>query len=128
MVRMATPARVNLIASWTTAWSKRVLPSANVDDNKDQTPSPLIVATGRQLAAERVAAGLSLRQLSAKSGVSVESLTRYEHAKRVIPLEVLGKIADALGLRPSAIVLAAEARVDREAAEPGTKADEGVST
>jgi ribosome-binding protein aMBF1 (putative translation factor) len=108
--------RVTFLAGWTIALSKRVLPSAHVDDNKDQTPSPLIVATGRQLAAERVAAGLSLRQLSAKSGVSVESLTRYEHAKRVIPLEVLGKIADALGIRPSAIVLAAEDRVEREAA------------
>lgn len=95
--------------------SKRVLPSAYVDDNKDQTPSPLIVATGRQLAAERVAAGLSLRQLSARSGVSVESLTRYEHAKRVIPLEVLGKIADALGIRPSQLVAAAEERMARDA-------------
>lgn len=103
------------MAGWTIALSNRVLPSANVDDNKDQTLSLLNIALGRQLAAERTAAGLSLRQLSALSGVSVESITRYEHAKRDIPMPALGKLAAVFKLRPSQLVAAAEERMEREA-------------
>jgi transcriptional regulator with XRE-family HTH domain len=103
------------MAAWTIALSKRVLPSAYVDDNSPQTLSPLNVALGRQLAAERTAAGLSLRRLSALSGVSVESITRYEHAKRDIPMPALGKLAAVFNLRPSQIVAAAEERLEREA-------------
>lgn len=90
-----------------------------MDDNKPQGPSPLTIATGRQIAAERVAAGYSLRQLSALSGVSVESITRYEHAKREIPLQALGRIAEALKIAPSALLASAELRRDRDAIQQG---------
>jgi transcriptional regulator with XRE-family HTH domain len=86
-----------------------------VDDNTAQGPSALTIATGRQIAAERIGARYSLRELSALSGVSVESLHRYELAKRDVPLKALAQIAEALGLRPSEIMAAAEARMERDA-------------
>ena len=86
----------------------------DVNDNTAQKPSALTVATGRQIAAERTAAGYSLKELSAISGVSVESLHRYELAKRDAPLKALAQIADALGMRPSQLMAAAEQRADRD--------------
>lgn len=81
---------------------------------RPQAPSALTVAAGRQIAAERVAAGHSLRELSALSGVSVESLHRYEHAQRDVPMKALAQIAAALGLRPSLLIIRAEERAARD--------------
>ena len=75
----------------------------------------LVVAFGRVLAAERTAAGYSLQELSKRSGLSVESLHRYEHAKREVRLGDLRKITDALGVTPSELVTAAERRAARGA-------------
>ena len=79
----------------------------------NKKPGALTIALGRQLAAERTAAGYSLRELSALSGVSVESLHRYEHAQRDIQLRLLERIADALGMPAWKILAAAEERVAR---------------
>lgn len=78
--------------------------------NETQRASALTIATGRQIAAERYAAGYSLKEFAALSGVSAESLHRYELAKRDAPLEALAKIAAALGLRPSELMARAEVR------------------
>lgn len=81
----------------------------------DHTEQDLVIAFGRVLAAERTAAGYTLRELSERSGVSTESLHRYEHARREIRLGDLRKVAEALGVTPSGMVDAAERRAGREA-------------
>jgi transcriptional regulator with XRE-family HTH domain len=91
-----------------------------MDENK--TPSALAIATGRQIAAERTAAGYSLREFAALSGVSAESLHRYEHAQRDAPLKALVQIADALGIPVSRILVRAEERV----ADAAARSDPGV--
>ena len=95
--------------------SKRHVALSAVDTNQPRDASALIAALGRQIAAERTAAGHSLRDFSELSGVSVESLHRYEHGKRDIPYGTLQKIAAALNMRPSALMLAAEERAARDA-------------
>jgi len=77
---------------------------------ENQRASALTIATGRQIAAERTAAGYSLKEFAALSGVSAESLHRYELAKRDAPLKALTQIAEALGLRPSQLMARAEER------------------
>lgn len=85
-------------------------------ENKPQTPSPLTVAFGRQIAAERTAKGYSLREFAAMTGISPESLHRYEKGKRDAPLKAVGLIANALGMTGAQLVALAELRADRDAA------------
>lgn len=80
----------------------------------ENSADDLVAAFGRELIAERTAAGYTLRELAERSGVSVESLHRYEHAKREIRLGDLRKVAKALGLTPSEMIDAAERRAARE--------------
>lgn len=82
--------------------------------NDNQKPSALTVALGRQIAAERTAAGHSIREFAARSGMSPESVWRYENAERTVPLEKLNQIAAALGLLPSHLLASAEERASRE--------------
>lgn len=89
--------------------------SVYMDYSDAQFDAALLIALGRQLAAERTAAGLSQRDLAKRAGVSPEAIYRYENGKRDIPMKVLNAIAVALGLRPSQILLAAEERAGRDA-------------
>ena len=57
------------------------------------------VALGRRLRAHRMAAGLSLRELSSCVPVSAQALSQYEHGRTRPRREVLGFLADALGTR-----------------------------
>lgn len=79
--------------------------------------SALQRALGRQLAAERNGAGLSIEALAERSGVHKNSIGRYERAERDIPLKALGQIADALGILPSQLMLGAEVRAARDAGD-----------
>lgn len=73
-----------------------------------------VLAVGRRIAAERHAAGYSQRDFAKVSGVSKESLQRYEHGERQAPLGTLFKIADALGIEPEDLMRAARAQTVRE--------------
>jgi transcriptional regulator with XRE-family HTH domain len=75
----------------------------------------LVRAMGRQIAAERVAAKMSQATLAERVGITQKSLGRYERGERDIQLKTIGRIADALGLPPSQIMLAAEERAERDA-------------
>ena len=57
------------------------------------------VALGRRIRAHRVAAGLSLRELSSRVPVSAQALSQYEHGRTRPRSEVLEVLADALGTR-----------------------------
>lgn len=75
----------------------------------------LAIALGRQIAAERTAAGISAEKLAEKVGINKNSLGRYERAERDIPLVVLAGITSALGLAaPSDLMRAAEERAARD--------------
>lgn len=75
----------------------------------------LAVALGRQIAAERTAAGISAEKLAAQVGINKNSLGRYERAERDIPLPVLTSIANALGMTaPSDLLRSAEVRAARD--------------
>lgn len=82
-------------------------------------PSALLRALGRQIAAERNGAGLSIEALAERAGVHKNSIGRYERAERDIPMETLGQIAEALGLRPSQLMTRAEERAGADAARSG---------
>lgn len=70
----------------------------------------LVHALGRQIAAERVAKGLTQEQLASMAGIAKKSLTRYENGERDPQLWAIVKIADALGIIPSQLMVRAEAR------------------
>ena len=57
------------------------------------------VALGRRLRAHRIAAGLSLRELSSRVPVSAQAISQYEHGRTRPRSEVLEFLADALGTR-----------------------------
>lgn len=76
----------------------------------------LAVALGRQIAAERTAAGMSAEKLAEQVGISKNSLGRYERAERDIPVAIIAKIAAALDLSaPSDLMRSAEERAARHA-------------
>ena len=82
----------------------------------------MAAALGRQIAAERVAAGMSQTKLAELIGIHKNSLIRYENADRDMPWTSIEAVARALGLKTSALVLAAEERAERmlvQRDEPG---------
>ena len=69
---------------------------------------------GGQLRRLREEQGVPLAELARRSGVSRRYLTEAEGGRANLSVEVLLRLAEALGLRPEALVaLAAEARVER---------------
>jgi XRE family aerobic/anaerobic benzoate catabolism transcriptional regulator len=71
---------------------------------------------GGQLRQRREERGLSLAELARRSGVSRRYLTEAEGGRANLSVEVLLRVAGALGERPERLVaLAAEARVERVA-------------
>ena len=66
------------------------------------------LALGQRIQAHRVAAGLSLRELSARVPVSAQALSQYEHGRTRPRSEVLETIADALGTRVEQFLRAPE--------------------
>ena len=66
------------------------------------------LALGRRIRAHRVAAGLSLRELSSRVPVSAQALSQYEHGRTRPRGEVLEVIAGALGTRVEQLLRAPE--------------------
>src|SRR5437763_4201686 len=76
----------------------------------------------QQLKAAREAAGLTLAEVSARTGMAVESLSRLETGAQTNPTwKTLGAYAKALGLKPQLTVVAATVR---GGTEPGSQAGE----
>ena len=75
----------------------------------------MAAALGRQIAAERVAAGMSQTKLAELIGIHKNSLIRYENADRDMPWTSIEAVARALGLKTSALVLAASGDTARRA-------------
>jgi transcriptional regulator with XRE-family HTH domain len=68
---------------------------------------------GKELRSLRVAAGMDLKTLARRSGVSASYLSRLEAGKRGIPtLHVLLRVADALNTPPMALLYHAGIRLD----------------
>lgn len=65
-------------------------------------------ATAKALSAERAIANLTVRELSAKSGIPLSSLMRILGAEREIKINQVGQIADALGIYAHEIIEHAE--------------------
>ena len=59
---------------------------------------------GQEIADMRSRHGLTLNQLSELSGVSMQNLTKIEHGRYNVSIDILGKVAAAMG----AIVTIAE--------------------
>ena len=54
---------------------------------------------GKLIAEIRQAKGLSIRQLAELCGVSAQNITKVEHGKYNVSVDILGKICEALGCR-----------------------------
>ncbi|NCC32584.1 MAG: XRE family transcriptional regulator [Chloroflexia bacterium] len=63
------------------------------------------VALGRRIAAARVAAGMSLRALSARLGVDHSTLAGYEAGRRPLRVNQMIAIARAVGVAPAALLI-----------------------
>jgi putative transcriptional regulator len=60
--------------------------------------------TGKLIREARKRAGLRQHQLAAAVGVSRPSIVQYERGGRPVSVDVLAKIANALGVRPAALM------------------------
>ena len=54
---------------------------------------------GGQVAAIRKEKGLSIRELAEACGVTAQNITKIEHGKYNVSIDILGKICEALGYR-----------------------------
>lgn len=81
-------------------------------------------AVAKAIAAERAIAGLTVRQLSAVSGVPISSLMRILSAEREIKVTQLEQLATAFGITPVDIVLRAQEIRERAEAAPLPVVDE----
>ena len=52
---------------------------------------------GGQVAAIRIEKGLSIRELAEACGVTAQNITKIEHGKYNVSIDILGKICDVLG-------------------------------
>lgn len=52
---------------------------------------------GKRIAEIRQAKGLSIRQLAELCGVSAQNITKIEHGRYNVSVDILGKITNALG-------------------------------
>lgn len=55
------------------------------------------IRIGGQVAAIRNKKGLSIRELAEACGVTAQNITKIEHGKYNVSVDILGKICDALG-------------------------------
>lgn len=54
---------------------------------------------GKRIAEIRQAKGLSIRQLADLCGVSAQNITKIEHGRYNVSIDILGKICAALGCK-----------------------------
>jgi len=78
---------------------------------QDTQRSPYTDAVAAQIRAEIAAANLTYKDVSASTGIHIQTLYRYIHGTRDIPMPVLFQIAEALEVPAPAIVARAEARL-----------------
>lgn len=70
-------------------------------------------AVAAELRGELSAQGKTQADLAAASGVPIVSVQRYLKPSRAIDIEVLDKLARALGLSPTDVLIAATQRLNR---------------
>jgi transcriptional regulator with XRE-family HTH domain len=75
-------------------------PPRSALDPRDPSPEEL----GRRIKMLRVAAGLTLKNLEERGGISATHVSEIERGKASPTVGALGRIAQALGLRPAALV------------------------
>lgn len=56
------------------------------------------IRIGERISSARVEKGYTLRQLAEVSGVSSQNLTKIEHGKYNVSIDILGKICNALDI------------------------------
>lgn len=66
---------------------------------------PIGVIVGRRIAAARIQAGFTLRELSAKVGVAHSTLANYEAGRRPLRLDQFVAIAHALHCSPASLLV-----------------------
>lgn len=59
------------------------------------------IRIGSMIAGRRIELGYSIRELAEKCGVSYQNITKIEHGRYNVSIDILGKIADALNLEIS---------------------------
>jgi transcriptional regulator with XRE-family HTH domain len=69
------------------------------------------VTVGGLLRAEAAMQRISVSKLSTLSGIERNTLTRYLNGERAIPIPVLYRVSETLGVSPESIVTAATARM-----------------
>ncbi|WP_136192012.1 helix-turn-helix domain-containing protein [Actinomyces procaprae] len=82
---------------------------------RDKDPSVgLNAAVAAELRAERAAQQLTVEALVGRSGIPKRTLLRLLNAERAISLDALQALADAFGVRMSALIARGEERLSRE--------------
>jgi transcriptional regulator with XRE-family HTH domain len=71
---------------------------------------PKILFLGRAIRQQREQQNITAGELAGKAGVGMRRLERLEAGRLDPDFELLGKLADALGTKPSTFVVRAEAR------------------
>lgn len=89
------------------------------------TSNGLSAAVAATLSGERVATRTSYDELADRSGIPVRSLKRYLSGERDMKLDIIERIADALGMTLAEVVTAAAARRDRAASDPKPRGERG---
>lgn len=74
----------------------------------------LVFELARVIRMEMAAAGLTQLKVARSAGVHRETLSRYLGGRKDMPLGVLVRVAAALGTDVSALMLAAEKRLDAQ--------------
>ena len=75
-------------------------------------------ATAKAIQAERAAAGLTIKDLSERSGVPISTLMRILKSERDIKVNQIAQLADVLDLYPHEILQEAEKYIEREERAP----------
>lgn len=73
----------------------------------------LNAAVAAVLRGERAALGLTIEELSRRSGIPAVSLQRFLAARRTINFDVLEDLAPAVRMQPADIVILAQERISR---------------
>ena len=74
---------------------------------------------GGQVAAIRKEKGLSIRELAEACGVTAQNITKIEHGKYNVSIDILGKICDVLNCRIDLVDMKTEVRVKNELPNKG---------
>lgn len=92
-------------------------------DEGSRHPAGFARALGRTIKVLRTDQGIERRDLAGRAGISYSYLTEIENGNRPPSPSVLAPIADALGVRMSRLIEAAEARMEVQSSELGLLPD-----